>query len=126
MNGHAVKVGWFTTELDPHKILLLSHTTGRWNLLVIPPEADASTAARLMAAASDSTGPSTTATATELIAAEHALHGAAATDGAQDPAKAKAEAEAWEDNEIAPPLNPLLPLVKEAALARPVHPVTGR
>ncbi|MGI3225766.1 hypothetical protein ACRJ4B_19645 [Streptomyces sp. GTA36] len=91
---------------------------------MIPPEADASTAARLMAAASDSTGPSTTATATELIAAEHALHGAAATDGAQDPAKA--EAEAWEDNEIAPPLNPLLPLVKEAALARPVHPVTGR
>ncbi|MGA5507444.1 DUF5994 family protein [Streptomyces umbrinus] len=128
VNGHAVKVGWFTTELDPHKILLLSHTTGRWNLLVIPPEADASTAARLMAAASDSTGPSTTATATELIAAEHALHGAATTDGAQDPAKAKAEAEAeaWEDNEIAPPLNPLLPLVKEAALARPVHPVTGR
>ncbi|MEV2193101.1 DUF5994 family protein [Streptomyces phaeochromogenes] len=140
VNGHAVKVGWFTTELDPHKILLLSHTTGRWNLLVIPPEADAATAARLMAAASDSTGPSTTATATELIAAEHALHGAPATDGAQDPA----EAEAREDDEIAPPLNPpiplipqvplalqtpqtpQMPLVKEAALARPVHPVTGR
>ncbi|WP_405544519.1 DUF5994 family protein [Streptomyces phaeochromogenes] len=134
VNGHAVKVGWFTTELDPHKILLLSHTTGRWNLLVIPPKADASTAARLMAAASDSTGPSTTATATELIAAEHALHGAPATDRATDPA----EAEAWEDDEIAPPLIPLVPLVpqmpqmpqmpqvKEAALARPVHPVTGR
>ncbi|MGX1912603.1 DUF5994 family protein [Streptomyces phaeochromogenes] len=134
VNGHVVKVGWFTTELDPHKILLLSHTTGRWNLLVIPPGADASAAARLMAAASDSTGPSATATATELIAAEHALHGAPATDGAQDPA----EAEAWEDDEIAPPLIPLvplvpqmppmpqMPLVKEAALARPVRPVTGR
>ncbi|MFF3711004.1 DUF5994 family protein [Streptomyces phaeochromogenes] len=143
VNGHAVKVGWFTTELDPHKILLLSHTTGRWNLLVIPPEADASTAARLMAAASHSTGPSTTATATELIAAEHALHGAPATDGATDPE----EAEAWEDDETTPPLIPLvplvpqmpempempemqqmqqMPLVKEAALARPVHPVTGR
>ncbi|MEU9898985.1 DUF5994 family protein [Streptomyces phaeochromogenes] len=137
VNGHAVKVGWFTTELDPHKIMLLSHTTGRWNLLVIPPEADAPTAARLMAAASNSTGPSTTATATELIAAEHALHGAPATDGTKDPA----EAEAWEDVEIAPPLIPLvplvpqmpqnsqmpqMPLVKEAALARPVRPVTGR
>nr|WP_307531452.1 DUF5994 family protein [Streptomyces umbrinus] len=134
VNGHVVKVGWFTTELDPHKILLLSHTTGRWNLLVIPPEAGASAAARLMTAASDSTGPSATATATELIAAEHALHGAPATDGAQGPA----EAEAWEDDEIAPLLIPLvplvplvpqmpqMPLVKEAALARPVPPVTGR
>ena len=136
VNGHVVKVGWFTTELDPHKILLLSHTTGCWNLLVVPPEADSSAAARLMAAASDSTGPSTTATATELIAAEHALHGAPATDGAQDPAEA--EAAAWENDETAPPLvpqvplmpqmppMPLMPLVKEAALARPVRPVTGR
>ncbi|MDQ0951255.1 hypothetical protein QFZ24_005178 [Streptomyces phaeochromogenes] len=117
VNGHVVKVGWFTTELDPHKILLLSHTTGRWNLLVIPPESSSSAAARLMAAASDSTGPSTTATATELIAAEHALHGAPATDGTRNPA------EAWQDDETDPPL---LPLVKEAALARPVPPVTGR
>ena len=37
-NGHAVKVGWFTSEQDPHKILLLSCTAGRWDLLVIPPE----------------------------------------------------------------------------------------
>jgi hypothetical protein len=76
-----------------------------------------------MAAASDSTGPSRTATATELITAEHALHGAPttpATDGAGDPA------EAWGDDEIGPPPVPLVPLVKEAALARPVHPVTGR
>jgi hypothetical protein len=31
VNGHVVKVGWFTTELDPHKILLLSGTSGRWD-----------------------------------------------------------------------------------------------
>ncbi|WP_371580577.1 DUF5994 family protein [Streptomyces sp. NBC_01314] len=37
VNGHVVKVGWFTSALDPHAILLLSYTAGRWNLLVIPP-----------------------------------------------------------------------------------------
>ncbi|WP_348541389.1 DUF5994 family protein [Streptomyces sp. SAI-090] len=37
VNGHVVKVGWFTTQLDPHKILLLSGTSGRWDLLVITP-----------------------------------------------------------------------------------------
>lgn len=41
VNGHAVKVGWFTRELDPHEILLLSYTAGRWDLLVIPPETSA-------------------------------------------------------------------------------------
>lgn len=66
VNGHAVKVGWFTTELDPHKILLLSGTSGRWDLLVIPPEASAPSAARLMAAAS--TAPQSTASA--LMTAE--------------------------------------------------------
>lgn len=55
VNGHVVKVGWFTTELDPHQILLLSGTSGRWDLLVIPPETDAPTAALLMAAASADT-----------------------------------------------------------------------
>ncbi|MBE1602841.1 MULTISPECIES: DUF5994 family protein [Streptomyces] len=68
VNGHVVKVGWFTTELDPHKILLLSGTSGRWDLLVIPPEASAPSAARLMAAASASTAPQATATA--LMTAE--------------------------------------------------------
>lgn len=57
VNGREVRIGWFTTELDPHKIMLLSHTTGSWNLLVIPPETNAPAAARLMAAASDSAGP---------------------------------------------------------------------
>ncbi|MGP3938717.1 DUF5994 family protein [Streptomyces sp. 6N106] len=70
VNGHEVNVGWFTSEQDPHKILLLSYTAGRWDLLVIPPETSAASAARLMAAASASTGPPLTATA--LMAAEQA------------------------------------------------------
>ncbi|MER0445855.1 DUF5994 family protein [Streptomyces sp. Edi4] len=86
--GHVVKAGWFTTEQDPHKLLLLSYTAGRWDLLVIPPETDASTAARLMAAATDSTGPQLTASA--LMGAEAALHNATAVDRRQDPE------EAWE------------------------------
>jgi hypothetical protein len=70
VNGHVVKVGWFTAELDPYRILLLSYTAGRWDLLVIPPETGAPSAARLLAAASASTGPRLTATA--LMAAERA------------------------------------------------------
>ncbi len=63
VNGHVVEVGWFTSEQDPHKILLLSYTAGRWEPLVIPPETGAPSAARLMAAASANTGPPTTAAA---------------------------------------------------------------
>ncbi|MEY9850116.1 hypothetical protein ABH940_007234 [Streptacidiphilus sp. BW17] len=65
--GHVVKVGWFTTEQDPHKLLLLSYRTGRWDLLVIPPQTADAAARRLMAAASDPAGSST---ASALIAAE--------------------------------------------------------
>ncbi|MFD7476286.1 DUF5994 family protein [Streptomyces sp. NPDC059837] len=82
VNGHMVRVGWFTTDLDPHKILLLSHTTGSWNLLVIPPETSAPAADRLMTAASDNSLPPTTAST--LMAAEHALHGSSMTDLDQD------------------------------------------
>ncbi|MGW1211867.1 DUF5994 family protein [Streptomyces sp. NPDC002499] len=60
VNGRVVKVGWFASErLDPNQILLLSGTAGRRDLLVVPPETDASVAARLMAAASTDTGPDT-------------------------------------------------------------------
>ncbi|MEU3506488.1 DUF5994 family protein [Streptomyces longwoodensis] len=69
--GHIVKAGWFTPELDPHKLLLLSYGTGRWDLLVIPPGTGAASAARLMAAASGHDGPPLTASA--LIAADDAL-----------------------------------------------------
>lgn len=76
VDGHVVKAGWFT-ELDPHKLLLLSYGTGRWDLLIIPPETGAESAARLMAAASDHDGPPLTASA--LIAADEGRYGAAAT-----------------------------------------------
>ncbi len=68
VNGHVVKVGFFTSEQGPHRILLLSYTAGRWDLLVIPPETSASSAARLMAGASAATG--LTMTATALVTAE--------------------------------------------------------
>ncbi|MFI0960158.1 DUF5994 family protein [Streptomyces sp. NPDC021080] len=73
VSGHVVKVGWFTPEIDPHKLLLLSYGTGRWDLLVIPPETGPEAAARLMAAASAYGGPPLTASA--LITADRVPHG---------------------------------------------------
>jgi hypothetical protein len=67
VTGHAVKVGWFKAEQDPHKLLLVSHRVGRWDLLVIPPQASAATAARLMAAATHS---GLRLTASALVAAD--------------------------------------------------------
>ena len=89
MDGHIVKVGWFTPEIDPHKLLLLSYGTGRWDLLVIPPgtEAESRSAARLMAATSDYDSLHLTASA--LIAVD-ARYGVAATDEPLEPD------EAWE------------------------------
>lgn len=82
VNGHVVKVGWFTAELDPHQILVLSSTAGRRDLLVIPPETGAPSAARLMAAASTDTGAPMTATA--LITAERARHGSPEVAAGED------------------------------------------
>ncbi|CAM5681215.1 DUF5994 family protein [Streptomyces tanashiensis] len=48
--GHTVHVGWFT-EQDPDKMILLSYSVGRCDLLVIPPETEPAAAARLMTAA---------------------------------------------------------------------------
>lgn len=110
VNSHVVKVGWFTTELDPHKILLLSHTTGSWNLLVIPPETSAPAAGRLMAAASESSGPPMTASA--LMAAEHALHGSSMADRDQD------SEETWEAGDDASSYR--------AAAARPSRLITTK
>jgi hypothetical protein len=64
VHGHVVKVGWFRAEQDPHKLLLLSYTVGRWDLLVIPPETSDVTAARLMTTATD---PSWSLTASGLM-----------------------------------------------------------
>ena len=85
VNGHVVKVGWFTPQIDPHKLLLLSYGTGRWDLLIIPPETGAESAARLMAAASAYDGPPMTASA--LIAADEARHGVRAADEPLDPGR---------------------------------------
>ncbi|WP_371589329.1 DUF5994 family protein [Streptomyces virginiae] len=49
VDGRVLHVGWFT-EQDPDKLILLSYTVGRWDLLVIPPETEPVAAARLMAA----------------------------------------------------------------------------
>ncbi|MEU8793179.1 DUF5994 family protein [Streptomyces sp. NPDC048643] len=61
VNGHVVKVDWFTSPFEQHKILLLSYTAGRWDLLVIPPETDAAAADRLMTAATAVAVPAPTA-----------------------------------------------------------------
>ncbi|MEU2869746.1 DUF5994 family protein [Streptomyces olivoreticuli] len=66
---HVVHVGWFM-EQDRHKLLLLSYTEGRWDLLVVPPESSESAAARLMAAAAD---PHNRLTADALVVNEKAL-----------------------------------------------------
>ncbi|MGW1884550.1 DUF5994 family protein [Streptomyces sp. NPDC001970] len=65
--GHTVHVGWFKDEQDPHKLILLSRTAGRWDLLVIPPETGAAAAARLMSAAAT---PGSLLTASALMARE--------------------------------------------------------
>lgn len=77
-----MKAGWFKAEQDPHKLLVLSYGTGRWDLLVIPPQTSAAAAARLMAAASDPAGLALTASA--LIAGDEALHGASAANRLRD------------------------------------------
>ncbi|MFD9094959.1 DUF5994 family protein [Streptomyces collinus] len=73
-HGHMVRVGWSHAWQDPHTLLLLSHTFGRWDLLVIPPETAPATAARLMATATD---PSRSLTATGLIHDAERLRAAA-------------------------------------------------
>jgi hypothetical protein len=78
VHGHVVQVGWFTAEQDPHKLLLLSYTVGRWDLLVIPPETSPATAARLMTTATD---PSRHLTASDLIQEAELFRTTAETDG---------------------------------------------
>ncbi|WP_328398515.1 DUF5994 family protein [Streptomyces sp. NBC_00390] len=65
--GRMVHVGWFADEQDPHKLILLSYTAGRWDLLVIPPETGAAAAARLMSAAAT---PGSLLSASALLARE--------------------------------------------------------
>ncbi|WP_042365303.1 DUF5994 family protein [Streptacidiphilus neutrinimicus] len=93
VRGHVVKVGWFTTEQDPHKLLLLSYRTGRWDLLVIPPQTSQAAAARLMAAAGDPAGSSA---ASALLAAERDRSVDDATNAADAPARDIGAEAAWE------------------------------
>jgi hypothetical protein len=90
--GHVVHVGWFT-EQDPHKVLLLSYTTIRWDLLVIPPQSDDAGAARLMAAA---TGPRRLLTASGLVANEESS-GATETGRGREAEHAKREDSSMRD-----------------------------
>lgn len=71
VDGRRVHVGWFT-EQDPDKLILLSPTVGRWDLLVIPPETEPAAAARLMAAAAI---PGSVLTAGVLMADEAVIGG---------------------------------------------------
>lgn len=77
VQGHVVHVGWFKREQDPNKLLLLSYTTGRWDLLVIPPQTDPGTAARLLTAAAD---PARSLTASGLMREAELLRAAAEAD----------------------------------------------
>ncbi|MEU3304541.1 DUF5994 family protein [Streptomyces sp. NPDC006678] len=74
--GRTVHVGWFAHEQDPHKLILLSYTAGRWDLLVIPPETGADAAARLMSAAAT---PGGLLTASGLMAGEDTTRDATET-----------------------------------------------
>ncbi|MFF9839526.1 DUF5994 family protein [Streptomyces sp. NPDC013740] len=51
VGGYAVHVGWFSGQ-DPDTMILLSYSLGRCDLLVVPPETELASAARLMALAS--------------------------------------------------------------------------
>ncbi|MFF5536977.1 DUF5994 family protein [Streptomyces cinerochromogenes] len=84
VTGHTVRVGWFAAEQDPNKVILLSYTVGRLDLLVIPPETDPAAAARLMAAA---TVPRGIRTASGLMADEAISH---------DATDARSREEEWE------------------------------
>ncbi|MEV5899892.1 hypothetical protein [Streptomyces sp. NPDC052127] len=66
---------------------LLSYGTGRWDLLVIPPETGPEAAARLMAAASEYGGPPLTASG--LITADRAPHDASMPNRARDAERAR-------------------------------------
>ncbi|MFF4365462.1 DUF5994 family protein [Streptomyces sp. NPDC001594] len=91
VTGHALHVGWFT-EQDPDKIILLSYTTGRCDLLVIPPDTEHTSAGRLMSAAAL---PGSVLTAGALMSDE-------ATTGRRMRA-ARSSEDAWENDGGAAP-----------------------
>ncbi|MFH8513774.1 DUF5994 family protein [Streptomyces gelaticus] len=94
VTGHIVHVGWFT-EQDPDKMILLSRTAGRCDLLVVPPETEPASAARLMTAAAV---PGSVLTAGVLMS-EEAATGRRMRD-------ARSSQDAWETDggSVLPPL----------------------
>ena len=80
VTGHTAQVGWFT-EQDPDKMILLSCTVGRWDLLVIPPETEPAAAAQLMSA---SAIPESVLTAEDLLAADAVIRVAADARSRED------------------------------------------
>ncbi len=77
---------WLVHRTGPDKLILLSYTVGRWDLLVIPPETAPTAAARLMAAAAI---PGSVFTAGVLMTNEAAIG-----RGIRDAVRREA---AWED-----------------------------
>ncbi|MGW3123807.1 DUF5994 family protein [Streptomyces sp. NPDC001107] len=111
--GHVVKVGWFLAEQDPHELLLLSYRTGRWNLLVVPPQTTPVSAAWLMAAASDPLG---TSTASRLMEEAARLRTVSETDRAVEAVWVSEGGHAARD----PVARPRIPAVTAALPYRPM------
>ncbi|MER6421514.1 DUF5994 family protein [Streptomyces sp. NPDC001137] len=111
--GHVVKVGWFLAEQDPHELLLLSYRTGRWNLLVVPPQTTPVSAAWLMAAASDPLG---TSTASRLMEEAARLRTVSETDRAVEAVWVSEGGHAARD----PVARPRIPAVTAAPPYRPM------
>lgn len=84
VGGRRLYVGWFTTQLDPNELLLLSYRSERWNLLVVPPLTPELDAVRLMDAAAD---PGNRLTVRALMARQ-----GAGSDGPVGPASVSAAA----------------------------------
>ncbi|MFF4356538.1 DUF5994 family protein [Streptomyces sp. NPDC001604] len=111
--GHVVKVGWFLAEQDPHELLLLSYRTGRWNLLVVPPQTTPVSAAWLMSAASDPLG---TSTASRLMEEAARLRTVSETDRAVEAVWVSEGGHAARD----PVARPRIPAVTEALPHQPM------
>lgn len=109
VTGHTVHVGWFT-EQDPDKMILLSYTVGRCDLLVIPPETEPSAAARLMTAA---------ALPGSVLAAGALMSDEAATGRRMRDARSSEDA--WETDGGAAPAPLRHPLIGARMIPMPGH-----
>ncbi|MET9917439.1 DUF5994 family protein [Streptomyces sp. NPDC006435] len=113
VTGHVLHVGWFT-EQDPDKVILLSYTTGRCDLLVIPPETEPASAARLMTAAAL---PGSILTASALMSGEAAI--------GRRMREARSSEDAWETDGGAAPAPQPHPVAHPVVGARMI-PLPGR